>query len=121
MTVETEVAFDTAAATRYCKMAGSIFEKLDMSIDEADGILSSLEGRLSAAISTVGKGLPEHVLTNVIAFVRTLDIARMRGQCEVAIFKKYHSYATGHFREALGIIGFVRAGAEVLENEMFFS
>ena len=118
--INTVSDFDNGAAMSHCKTVASLFERLDMDLEEADKALSSLEGRLSAAMSGINKGLPDHALTNVIAFVRTLDILRMKGQCELAIFKKYHSYATPHFQEALGIIGFVRAGAEVLENEIFF-
>ena len=121
MTTDTVIAstFDSAEALKHCKTAGDIFAQLEMEADETEQLLSVFESRLSSALARIRRELSEQALTNLIAFCRTVDIARMRGLCEVAIYRKYHSYAESHLHEARNIAGFVRAGVEVVESEMF--
>ena len=120
MSTGTATTFDVAGATRHCQTGGRVFQMIDMTVDELGNGLSTFEKGLSTAMSKVDKALPESVLTSVIAFARMLDIARMKGQCELAIYKKYQGYAAGSLKEAKDCFGFVRGGIEVLENEMFF-
>jgi hypothetical protein len=113
--------FDTRGAARHCTTQSHIFSMMDLTIEDLDNGLSGFEKGISTAVSKACKGLDEGTSTSVIAFARMLDIARMKGLYEVAIYKKYRGYAAANLAAAKQAFGFVRAGVEALDNQMFFS
>ena len=89
-----------------------MMDTLGVEVLERD--LSRLETALPTAMCKIDKTLPKDVLGDLIAFARMLDIARIKGLCELAMYKKYHGYASANFGAAKTSLGFVRTGIEVL-------
>lgn len=64
---------------------GQIFLGIDFSLEEITRYLSDFENTLHTATGAAGKRQPETTLSGVVAFARMLNIARMKGECEVAM------------------------------------